>query len=341
MHTNTLHKFLFDGLPIRGVLVQLGSAWYDVQAARSTPLPSALNTLMGELAAAALLLQGHIKFNGAVVLQIAGDGALKMAVAEVQPDLAFRVMASRATQALGGAEPQAVHIDDGATLQSMANPQGTGRCAVTLDPLDKLPGQQPYQGIVPLSDLYCHPLPNLAAAIGHYMRQSEQLDTQLVLAANATGAAGILVQKMPTSGAGNLEGTGGARGVDAAGGAEYQRVGPEPGNALGAATAQDPNEDFNRIASHTASLKAEELLTLDAPTLLHRLFWEEAYTVYESQTPRFACRCSRGRVASMLQSLGLVEVQGIVEEKGEVGVDCEFCGAGYTFSPDEAQALFV
>jgi molecular chaperone Hsp33 len=32
----------------------------------------------------------------------------------------------------------------------MVNVNNLGRCAITLDPKDRKPGQQPYQGVVPL-----------------------------------------------------------------------------------------------------------------------------------------------------------------------------------------------
>jgi molecular chaperone Hsp33 len=76
---------------------------------------------------------------------------------------------------------------------------GHGRCAITLDPQDKLPGQQPYQGIVPLSDEN-GPLESMAAVLEHYMQASEQLDTRLWLASNEQVAAGMLLQKLPSYG---------------------------------------------------------------------------------------------------------------------------------------------
>ena len=86
----------------------------------------------------------------------------------------------------------------------MLNVHGQGRCAITLDPLDKQPGQQPYQGIVPLHGDQREPLQQLSQVLEHYMLQSEQLDTRLVLAADDKVAAGLLIQRLPVEGAGNL-----------------------------------------------------------------------------------------------------------------------------------------
>ena len=105
------------------------------------------------------------------------------------------------------------------------------------------------------------------------------------------------------------------------------------------------NEDYNRIAILAASLQREELLTLDADTILHRLFWEENLRRFEPQAgangPRFACTCSRERVSSMLKSLGRDEVQSIIAEQGQVEVGCDFCGAQYRFDPVDAATVFL
>ena len=141
-----LHKFLFDGQPVRGAIVRLTDAWTEMlrrrQANTTTgAYPVPVSELLGEMAAAGVLMQSGIKFNGALVLQIFGDGPVKLAVAEVQSDLSLR-----ATATLQGAVPA------DAVLGDLVNLQGGGRCAITLDPKDKFPGQQPYQGVVPLVD---------------------------------------------------------------------------------------------------------------------------------------------------------------------------------------------
>ncbi len=202
----------------------------------------------------------------------------------------------------------------------MLNVHGGGRCAITLDPKDRLPGQPPYQGVVPLHGDRREPLQELSQVLEHYMLQSEQLDTRLVLAANDEVAAGLLIQRMPVSGEGNLAGI---RREDEIG----------------------LNEDFNRIALLAGTLTAEELLRLDADTLLRRLFWEETLRRFEPQegdgTPRFACSCSRDRVARMLLGLGADEVRGIVAEQGRVEIGCEFCGLKHHFDAVDVAALFM
>jgi molecular chaperone Hsp33 len=176
-----LTKFIFEGLPVRGMLVRLTGAWQEVLQRRNAlgQHPPEVRRLLGEMSAAGVMMQASIQFKGALVLQIHGDGPVRLAVAEVQPDLAFR-----ATAKVVGPVPA------GADLAAMLNLHGQGRCAITLDPHDRLPGQQPYQGVVPLHGDQREPLQQVQQVLEHYMLQSEQLDTRLVLAANDEVAPG-------------------------------------------------------------------------------------------------------------------------------------------------------
>jgi molecular chaperone Hsp33 len=325
-----LTKFLFEGLPVRGMLVRLTDSWREVLRRRESAggkgaYPVAVRELLGEMAAAGVLMQANIKFNGALVLQIHGDGPVKLAVVEVQSDLAFR-----ATAKIVG---NAAAIGVGAQLEALVNVHGKGRCAITLDPRERLPGQQPYQGIVPLSIQAStpssasrheppRPLQRVQQVLEHYMLQSEQLDTRLVLAANDELAAGLLIQRLPIEGEANLEGRPGTR---------ARRNEDEIGLS----------DAFNRIAILAATLTREELLALPAEQVLHRLFWEERLRVFEPLSPRFACSCSRERVGRMLVGLGRKEIDSIVAERGEVEIGCEFCGAMYRFDAVDVGELFT
>ena len=309
-----LHKFLFDGLPVRGAIVRLTDAWTEILARRKAntegndwPLP--VRELLGEMAAAGALMQANIKFNGALVLQIFGDGPVKVAVAEVQHDLSLRVTA----KVVGEVQPDA-------TLADLVNVGNRGRCAITLDPRDKFPGQQPYQGVVPLHGDRREKIDKLSEVLEHYMLQSEQLDTTLVLAADDKVAAGLLIQRLPVQGEGNLAGS---------------LVSKANEDEIGL------NEDYNRISILAATLKREELLELDVDTILTRLFWEEKVLRFEPQTPRFACTCSRERVANMIRSLGREEADEIVAERGEIEVGCDFCGKQYRFDAVDSAQLFT
>ena len=308
-----LHKFLFDGLPVRGMLVQLTDVWQEVLQRRADNLetgayPEPVRHLLGEMTAAAVLMQSNIKFNGALVMQIFGDGPLKLAVVEVNPDLSLR-----ATAKVVGT------LRDNSSLPEMVNVNNEGRCAITLDPLSKLPGQQPYQGVVPLFDDQRNKLDKFSDVLQHYMLQSEQLDTTLVLAANDTTAAGLLIQRLPLKGEGNLA----------------AKASMEDEDEIGR------NEDYNRISILAASLKPEELLGLDAETILRRLFWEETLVRFEPLTPKFTCSCSNERVSNMIRSLGSDEVESILAERGNVEVGCDFCGRQYRYDAVDAAQIFT
>lgn len=306
-----LHKFIFEGLPVRGMLVRLTDSWREVlqrRAASNDAFPQPVRVLLGEMAAAGALMQAGIKFDGALVLQVFGDGPVKLAVVEVQNDLAFRVTAK-----VVGEVPPAAEVE------ALLNVHGKGRCAITLDPRTRFPGQQPYQGVVSLHGDQREPLQKIGEVLEHYMLQSEQLDTRLILAANDEVAAGLLIQRLPVEGTGNL----GRRNEDEIG----------------------LDEDYNRLSLLAATLTREELLTLDADTVLRRLFWEEPLKRFPPQAgedgPRFACTCSRERVGRMLIGLGRPEVDDIIVEQGRVEIGCDFCGIQYQFDAVDVGELFT
>lgn len=310
-----LQKFIFDGVPVRGQWVRATDAWQNLLARRAAntetgAYPEPVVQLLGEMTAAALLMQGTIKFDGALILQIQGDGPVKLAVAEVQSDLRLR-----ATATLSAPVPA------GKPLAQLVNAHGGGRCAITLDPRQRRPGQQPYQGVVPLVDAQGRALEAVAAMLEHYMRQSEQLETTLVLSADDKTAAGLMLQRLPLEGG--------------------RQWAADP--AAGGALPGDAEDDFRRLSVLARSLKREELLGLDGETVLRRLFWNERLLRLESGSarPRFACSCSRARVASMLTSLGKAEVESIVRERGQVEVGCEFCGQQERFDAIDVAQLFA
>jgi molecular chaperone Hsp33 len=222
-------------------------------------------------------------------------------------------------------------VEPYATLASMVNRHGSGRCAITLDPADKSRGQQPYQGVVDLragqgGDVGMQGSSDIGAASGvaavleHYMRQSEQLWTRFVLAADDEGAAGMLVQRLPLEGEGNLEGR--AR------------------SSL-AMAADDADRAFEHAALLAGTLTDGELLRTDVMTVLRRLYHEDDLRMFEPRRPSFNCRCSRERVRSMLQSLGQGEVVSVLHERGEVEIGCDFCGLRYRFDAVDVGEIFA
>ena len=301
---------------MRGAVVRLTEAWVEILRRRASNTqhghyPQPVQVLLGEMTAAALLMQSNIKFNGSLIVQVLGDGPVKLAVVEVQSDFSVR-----ATASLHGV------IDAGAGFSQLVNVGNQGRCAITLDPTERQPGQQPYQGVVPLFGDAREKLEKFSDVLQHYMLQSEQLDTTLVLAANDQVAAGLLIQRLPSSGERNLAGTVQSLDTDQIG----------------------RNEHYQRIAVLASSLQREELLTLDAETILHRLFWQEPLLRFAPQpgdaVPHFSCTCSRERVARMINSLGADEAADILQEQGQIEVGCDFCALQYRFDPVDVAQIF-
>ena len=182
--SDRVRRFLLHGAPVRGEIVTLDEAWREVVSRHE--LPASVRARLGELSAAALLLAATLKFDGALVMQIQGDGPVALFVVECQTDGRYRATVKLREDA--GA------IADQASLPSLVDASGRGRFVVTLDPRSDAPGRQPWQGIVPLDG------DTVAEVLERYMLQSEQLPTRLWLAADDRRAVGLLLQRMPDEG---------------------------------------------------------------------------------------------------------------------------------------------
>ena len=295
---DTLQKFIFDNAAVRGELIEISDTWREIQARHA--YPKAVRAALGEMVAASALLSANLKFNGAIVMQIFGDGPVRLLVVECDAQLRIRATAKLAPDA---------EIPEAATLTDMFNVHGKGRFVITLDPADKMPGQQPYQGVVPLTG------ENMATVIENYMLRSEQMDTRLWLAADDNVSRGLLLQKLPRH-----------SGKD-----DQQKQASE---------AEDL-ETWNRAVVLGSTLKQEELLGTDIETLLTRLFWEETIRVFDPQHPQFHCSCTREKVGNMLKMLGQPEVDAAVADLGELGINCDFCGKHYAFDKVDCAQLFA
>ena len=295
---DTLQRFIFENAAVRGELVEISQAWREIQARHN--YPDAVRSVLGEMVAAAALLSANLKFNGSIVMQIHGDGPVRLLVVEC--DAALRVRAT-AKLAPGAA------VADGATVAQLFNVNGHGRFVITLDPQDKVPGQQPYQGIVPLVG------EDMATIIENYMLRSEQLDTRLWLAADEQVARGLLLQKLPRN--------------------------SNAGDQVRQASEEEDLETWNRAIALAGTLKREEMLDTDIATLMQRLFWEETLRVFDPAHPAFHCSCTREKVGAMLKTLGRQEVDAALAELGQLSINCDFCGKHYGFDKVDCAQLFA
>jgi molecular chaperone Hsp33 len=160
-------------------------------------------------------------------------------------------------------------------------------------------GRASYQGIVPLEGR------TTAQVLERYMARSEQIATLFSLAASEERAAGLLIQKLPEAG--------------------------------GKATPDADPDLWNRLGHLAATLTRAELLELPGRDILRRLFHDEDLRLFETMPVRFACRCSRERVAGLIRMVGADEVRQALADRGAIDVTCEFCGERYAVSREEAQ----
>jgi molecular chaperone Hsp33 len=176
-----LRRFLLETHPVRGHHVRMGEAWRDLNSRHAYPPP--VERLLGEAVTAAVLLAATLKFEGKLTLQLAGNGKVRMLVAQCTHEFAVRATAT--------------HRDTVTDESGFAELVGDGRLAVTIDS-DRSAAR--YQGIVPLSG------GSVAACLQTYFEQSEQLPTRLLLHTVGRDSAGLLLQKLPAAGEGEAQG---------------------------------------------------------------------------------------------------------------------------------------
>jgi molecular chaperone Hsp33 len=286
-----MHRFVFEHYPIRGHLVHLDAAWRALIEHRE--YPEGIRDLLGEAVAASLLLAATIKFDGVLSLQLRGDGFVHLLLAQCTSGLGVRGLAryqeDAQSIAVSSAESRVVDLI------------GAGNLTVTLETDE---GAQRYQGIVPITG------ERLAESLQGYFENSEQLPTRLWLYADAQGASGMLLQRLPGEGGGSP-----------AGDAEV-------------------DDAWRRVQLIGDTLTREELATLTDREILRRLFNEDDVRLFEPSPVYFRCRCSRERVAGMLQGLGESETREVLAERGVVEVRCDFCNRAYVFDAVDVARLF-
>ncbi|MCB1743594.1 MAG: Hsp33 family molecular chaperone HslO [Gammaproteobacteria bacterium] len=298
-----LHRFLFDHSSVRGELVQLVEPWHAVLERQDYPIE--IRQVLGEAFAAVALLAATVKFDGSLIMQTKGDGPLKMLVVECTGKNTLRGLA---------------HWRGDTSELAFHELMGRGYLAITIDPGE---GKDRYQGIVELGGV------SLAACVERYFAQSEQLPTRLWLACDERQVAGLMLQKLPEQSAARMQ----------------QEMAQLVHAFKGSQTEQGPAEHdedlWNRAVMLADTVTRDELLELPAAQVLHRLFHEETMHVFRSPPLRFACRCSRERVANVLKSLGATELNETLAQEGEITASCEFCNSTYRFDRVDVDQLLA
>ncbi|HEY5972999.1 MAG TPA: Hsp33 family molecular chaperone HslO [Pseudoxanthomonas sp.] len=274
-------RFILPKAGVRGVCVRLHDTWREILS--HAQYPDVARELLGQACAAAALFTGHAKVNGRLSLQLRSRHALRTLFAECTADATVRGIAQLAE---GADAPRDLRQlgQDALLAITIENPG--------LDPREP----QRYQSLVSLRAA------TLSEAFEGYFHQSEQLPTRLLLAADSSQAAGLMLQKLP--------------------GDEGDRDG------------------WTRAGALFDTLDPVELLAVSSEQLLHRLFHEEDLAILADRPLRFACSCSRERVYAMLHSLGAAEAHAALTD-GQAEVRCEFCGQRYLFSAADVEKLFA
>ncbi len=290
--SDTLTQFFFAHSDVRGALVKLGNSF--VEALNGRDYPAGVHRLLGECLAGATLMNTHVKSPTRLTLQARGDGPVSLLMAES----ILKLPAGQ--RELGDANTLHQTVRACARYNEASQDllvEGEQSLADMLGraqlaiTLEPENGQR-YQGIVSACET------RLESCLEAYFEQSEQLATVIRLATGSDCAAGLLLQRLPSAHTGDSE----------------------SGDAF-----------WEEIAILARSIQARELLELPASAILHRLFHQHDYRVGQPQPVAFACTCSLARTGAALLQIDAREVAEILEQEGEIVMDCEFCSARYRF----------
>lgn len=176
---DALTPFLFEPATVRGALVRVDATVNAVLAAHD--YPPVIGGVLTELVAAVTLLAASLKFKGSLIVQLQGDGPVRLMVVECTDALGVRATAQWDAA-------RVAQLPDNASLADLAGGPAHARMVMTLDPKGAGPI---YQGIVAIET------GAVATLIEHYLATSEQLASRLLLARDGTACAGLLIQRLP------------------------------------------------------------------------------------------------------------------------------------------------
>ncbi len=269
MSNDHLQRLLLEEANVRCVVAHVDDVYREVRSRGE--YPEAVGRALGEALAVVALCSSGIKLEGRISLQLRASSGLKLLMADCTDGGGMRALARFDADALLGMSDFG-EMARGGVLTMTVEPSGRGRM---------------WQGIVPFEGR------DMTDAIAGYFEQSEQLPTRVLTAVTESGAAGVLIQRLP-------------------------------GDAA-------DDDGWNRVCKLLETLGPRELLETDSETLLDRLFHAEPRRLFPARALAFHCPCSRARVTRVLRGLGREELDSIVASQGEVEVCCEFCNQQYRF----------
>lgn len=303
-----VQPFQIENLELRGRLVRLSPALDAILTPHAYP-PEVAGILAETVTLAAALSSG-LKFDGVFTLQTQSDGPVGLMVADITSEGDMRGYARYDEERLGKITADA---SSAGAIGPVPRLLGAGHLAFTVD---QGPDTERYQGITELTGA------TMTDCAHTYFRQSEQLDTAIMLSSTLGDAGGdgaglraaaLLLQRLPTSA------------------------------GQGADMVDVSDDDWRHAVVMMSSLTSEELLdpALSPSQVLYRLFHEDGVRVYQERAFRAKCRCSRIRVMTTLKSFPKDEIRSLRAEDGKVIVTCEFCKAEYVFDEAALDALYL
>lgn len=251
----------------------------------------AVRVLTGQAMALAAGLSTALKYQGSFSLQAKGDGPVSMLLADCTDAGELRGYARAEPERLAALEETSNSLRADALL-------GNGYLAFTVDQGDD---QNRHQGIVAIEGQ------SLADMAHHYFSTSEQLRCEVRLACGETQAgwraSALIMEKIA-----------GAGGID-------------PDMDAGA-----QEESWRTAVALASTLTDAELLDDDLPgeTLLYRLFHTEGVAADRARALSFGCRCSRARLASILEGFSTDDLDHMTCET-DIVMTCEFCNYDFRF----------
>ena len=279
-------RFVIETHPVHGRLVRLGDTLDQIL--KSHDYPDVIANLLGEACVLATIVGASLKFEGRLILQAQGDGAVRYVVADYDTRGGLRGFCRYDEEAVAQlvAENEGKFVSLGA--QSLL---GKGTFIMTLDAENHA---ERYQGITPIEG------ESLALCAEHYFAQSEQVPTHIKLAVSQEPGADGKTWR--------------------AAGAMIQAI-------AGDETRGDTKESFQHIRALFETLGEEELTDFELPAdrLLYRLFHEDGVRLSALKGVFKLCRCSQERVEGLVQSFSAEEQRDMLEDDGKVHITCEYC----------------
>lgn len=276
---NTINRFLFKDLDIRGQHLSLIDTWQDMIQNRGYSV--LVRQLFGELSALAIFLANGIKHKGKLTLQVQGSGIVSLLLVEITSDLKIRGMVR---------SDSTIEEDD-----SLDKILGEGQIIATLYNSQT---DHSFQSLVPINQK------GLIATFEDYFFQSEQLESRLWVSSTQENLCAMLLQKMPEA-------------------------------------DQHDSEGWHRVGTLSDTITQDELNSLDAESLLHRLFHEETLQLFNADWVGYECEKNKERFEKIIYDLGEQDARDLLKERGEIAIHNEICNEHLFFDEQDVDRIFA